>query len=699
MNKIKLSASLALLMSYSAYAMEDMNAIEVVSTATKTQKSIDGVAATVDVVTQKEIEEMGAVSLKDIIERTPGIIMQYGTFLNASSKSKSSISIRGMGVNGTLMLIDGRRLAGEVANPYELERIPASIIKRIEIVKGPMSSLYGADAVGGVVNIITKKPTKETKIDVGARYGSNGDGDAQNTNLYFSVQGKKDAFGYSAYATLTTTKPYTQTEVADVYAKTPAGNVKPSAHPNPAISGKVKDTYNVDTTYREKSTVYTLGGRLSYDITSDLIAGFDVNYFNEDRDGTYIGYIHPASTPAGNVPIYNAPTNSHDENKRLDLSVDLEYAANDDLTLKTRIYNSSYKKRNSTTAIYWSDMGYASEDASSSAALDADVDLTVYELSATYLATDAHLLTAGGEYRDEKRKSTAFDNSTDMAEKTVEYKSVYLQDEWEVTDKFNIILGARYEDISNADDKPTFRVGGVYSFDKMANLRANFAQGFRTPDMREMYINKDTANGPQRGAEVMGYDLKPESTDAYELGISGRNKKFNYDLVGFYNQIKDKIQSTKVGTITTFQNVANAHTYGLELTLNYKITEKLASSFFWTELTTENEETKKDLEYNPKRSIKLGLDYQATRALKLGVIGKYIGEQYYVKTLNKGASTETNVDAHVSAYIVADLNVNYKLNKKVTLYGGINNVTDTTVDDVLGSSVGRYYFAGVRAHF
>jgi len=700
MNKIKLSTSLALLMSCSVYAAEDMKAIEVVSIATKTQKSIDGVAASVEVVTQKEIEKMGAASLKDILEMTPGLTMQYGTFPSASSKSKSSISIRGMSANGTLFLLDGRRLAGEVKNPYDLERIPASIIQKIEIVKGPMSSLYGADAVGGVINIITKRPTDEMKIDVAARYSANQDGDAQNVNLSLSIQGKNDGFGYSAYAGLTTTDPYKQKEVADVYVKDPGAggaNVKPSAHSMPPISTKIKDNYDVDTTYREDSTIYTLGTRLSYDFSSDFVAGVDVNYFKEERDGVYIGYIHPASV---GLPVYNAPVNSHDENNRLDLSIDMTYAPTDELNVKARIYSSNYEKRNSTTAKEWADFGYASESASQNAAMNADVDLTVYEASATYLVTDAHLLTGGVEHRNEKRKSSVFTNNVGTTEKKVDYSSVYLQDEWEVSDKLNTIFGARYEDISNAENKPTARIGGIYTFDKLAKVRANFAQGFRTPDIREMYINMNTPNGPQQGADVLGYDLKPESTNAFELGLGGRNSKLSYDVVVFYNQIKNKIEQVKNGAITTFENVSKANTKGLELSFNYLLLDNLNSKFFWTELKTENEDTKKDLEFNPDRTLMLSFDYQATKTLNLGIVGKYVGQQHYTKVINQGAPTQiTDSDAKTDAFNMVDLTIGYKLNKQVEFYGGVNNVGDSTVEDVLGSNVGRYYFAGIRGHF
>jgi len=700
MRKITISASLALLMSNYAFASEDMKAIEVVSIATKTQKSIDGVAASVDVITQEEIEKMGASSLGEILSKTSGLVMQYGTFPSASSKSKSSISIRGMGANGTLFLLDGRRLAGEVKNPYDLERIPASIIERIEIVKGPMSSLYGADAVGGVINIITKRPTDEMKISYDARFGMNEDSDAQTTNLALSIQGKNSGFGYSAYSSFITTKPYEQRELADSYAKTPSTNVKPSQHPNPAVRN-VKNYYAVDTTFREDSEIYTLGTRLTYDFTSDLTMGIDVNYFKEERDGVYIGFAHPAKTAPNPTPIFNTPVNSHDENNRLDLSVDAEYAPTDALNIKTRIYNSKYEKRNTTTAKYWFDLSYPSEDASANAAMNADVDITVYEASASYLATDAHLLTGGVEYRDEKRKSSVFTNNVGMTEKKVHYKSIYLQDEWEVSEEFNTIFGARYEEISNAEDKPTFRVGGIYEFDKLAKLRANFAQGFRAADIRELYVNMNTPNGPQRGAEVLGYNLKPESTDAYEIGLGGRDKKFSYDLVVFYNKITNKIQQIRNKSgIYTYENVSDANTKGLELSFSYLLLENLNSQFAYNELKTEDEKTKKDLEFNPDRTFMLSFDYQATKDLNLGLIGRYIGEQHYTKVINEGSPSQMSIpNSKTDAYNLVDITFGYKIDKRLELYGGVNNLGDSGVEDELGSNVGRYYFAGIRGSF
>lgn len=678
--------------------------LETVTIATKSQKSVDGVAATVEVITQEEIEQLGSDSLKDILEKSAGIIVQYGTFPSASAKSKASVSIRGMSANGTLFLLDGRRLAGEVANPYDLDRIPASIVERIEIVKGPMSSLYGADAVGGVINIITKKSTQKPQVDASARYGTNEYGDAQTLNLGLSVQGREEALSYSAYGSIITTDPYVQNEVADVWVKNPSGpgKIKPSTSANPLVS-KLKNSYPTDVSYREESAIYTLGSRLGYEVSSDLSLGFDVNYFTEERDGTYVGYFHPANIGAG-LPVFNTPVNSKDENSRLDLSLDATYVASDELTLKGRVYKSSYEKRNSTTASEWADMNYATEADSSTNGMDADVDVSVAELSAIYAPNEEHLVTLGGEYRDELRAATVFTQSNAMTEKSMDYKSLYFQDEWQATQKLSLIGGARYDSISNAEDKPTLRLGALYDFDALAKLRANFAQGYRVPDIRELYIAKQTPNGLQIGADMFGYNLKPESTNAYEIGLSGRNEQFHYDVAAFYNDVSDMItqvtRSYNGVAAYTFENVAEAKTYGVEVTLDYAISKDLSSKLYWSELRTKDEHNNRALEFQPERMSRLSLNYKASNAVDLGVIARYVGEQRYTDVINRGAPTQQELpNSSTDSFTTLDLNAEYALDKTLAFYGGINNLFDEKVDDILGANVGRYYFVGARAKF
>lgn len=685
--------------------------ITTISTATKSEKNIDGVSASVIVIDEEDIKRSGAESLKEIITQTPGLSVQYGTFPSASSASKGSLVLRGMGAKGTLLLVDGRRISGEVSNPYDLDRLPASQIERIEIVKGPMSTLYGADATGGVVNIITKKPKDGSQVDFGVRYGANGDGDDENKNANIAVRGKVDKLGYSFYANETRTSPYTQSEVSDVWAKTSTGKSKPSLYPvgqNATLSSTLKDSYITDVSYREKSDVSTQGGRLTYDITDNVIAGIEFNHFTETREGSYISYFHPTNYNLGastnKIPAYNVPVNSKDDNERLDIGADLKIKASDELSLMLRAYNSSYEKRSTTTAKYWADMGYASEAASAQNGMDANVDIRTYEASANYLLTHEHLLTFGVERRFEEREGSVFTLTNTMTTKKVDYSAAYLQDEWQVSKDLSIILGGRFDEISNADDKPTFKIGAVNRFDDALHVRANIAQGYRTPDIRELYIYKNTPTGAQRGSEVIdasvgklsAYNLSPEFSNSYEIGASGKVGAGKYDVALFYNDIEDMISEVNKGAYYTFENIPQAKTYGMEASWMQPLLENLNLSLAWTELRSKNKQSGKELEFTPERILGAKFLYSFTKNLSSDVGVNYIGEQFYRKTQNRGTPSESIVDATANDYVTLNWGIRYALDKTTTVYGGINNITDEGVDNVLGSNSGRYFFMGVK---
>ena len=666
--------------SFANTALEDVT----VTTATKTEKNIDGVSASVIIVTKEDIEKISASTLKDVFEKIPSINAQFGRFPHPSSASKASVSIRGAGANGTLILIDGKRLSGETEGPYELNRIPAAMIERIEIVKGSMSTLYGSDAIGGVINIITKKVDKNNStLDV--KYGQNGHGEAKEKNINFTTAGKKEDIKYKLFGSIIDTSSYSKNKSYTQVATNPTTGAVLAANPQNKITGTNKVTFGDD------SNVKNIGTRIEKDLNDSVTLGVDLNYLDENREGTYIG----SAQYAGGGLIKNTPVNSEDNNRRFDVSSDLKYQINDDLSGQTKVYRSYYKKRNETTPITFA--------GPVSTKFSANVTIDTIESNLTYSLNDSNIITTGVEFREETRDSSAINpvaSSSDFITKKVKYESLFVQDEIALTDSLNATMGARYDKISNADNKATIQAGLVQKLTENTNLRANYAQGYRAPDIAELYVvSPSYKDGKRFGSDVVfgpkttAYDLKPEQSQTFEIALSNRLEKLFSEIVLFNTKIDDKIELVSYGAgnakYYTSENLDKVDIKGVELNLDYTLNDNADLNFNLTYLNTEDKSTNKELIFTPDLSASLGFNYKILSNVATNLSLRYLGEQY----------SDTQNSATTDDYTLVDVGVNYDVNKTLTLYTGIDNIFDKKIEEELGTNVGAYYFAGARIKF
>lgn len=666
--------------SFANTALEDVT----VTTATKTEKNIDGVSASVIIVTKEDIEKISASTLKDVFEKIPSINAQFGRFPHPSSASKASVSIRGAGANGTLILIDGKRLSGETEGPYELNRIPAAMIERIEIVKGSMSTLYGSDAIGGVINIITKKVDKNNStLDV--KYGQNGHGEAKEKNINFTTAGKKEDIKYKLFGSIIDTSSYSKNKSYTQVATNPTTGAVLAANPQNKITGTNKVTFGDD------SNVKNIGTRIEKDLNDSVTLGVDLNYLDENREGTYIG----SAQYAGGGLIKNTPVNSEDNNRRFDVSSDLKYQINDDLSGQTKVYRSYYKKRNETTPITF--------EGPVSTKFSANVTIDTIESNLTYSLNDSNIITTGVEFREETRDSSAINpvaSSSDFITKKVKYESLFVQDEIALTDSLNATMGARYDKISNADNKATIQAGLVQKLTENTNLRANYAQGYRAPDIAELYVvSPSYKDGKRFGSDVIygpkttAYDLKPEQSQTFEIALSNRLEKLFSEIVLFNTKIDDKIELVSYGAgnakYYTSENLDKVDIKGVELNLDYTLNNNADLNFNLTYLNTEDKSTNKELIFTPDLSASLGFNYKILSNVATNLSLRYLGEQY----------SDTQNSATTDDYTLVDVGVNYDVNKTLTLYTGIDNIFDKKIEEELGTNVGAYYFAGARIKF
>lgn len=682
---VLISAITSLTLVQNSFANSSLEEV-MVTTATKTEKNIEGVSASVIVITEEEIQKTGASTLDKILEKVPSINAQYGRFPHPSASSKASISLRGMGANGTLILVDGKRLSGETESPYEMTRITASMIERIEIVKGSMSTLYGSDAIGGVINIITKKIDKNVST-LDLKYGSNGDGDAVNKNVNFTNRGSVDKLRYKINTSIDDTTPYKVNKSYTQQAINPSSGADLNGNSLDNISG------NYDVTYKDEATVKTIGTRLEYDFSDNFTAGLDLSYFTEDREGQYLGNT---SATSGGL-ITNTPVNSEDKNRRIDISSDFKYLINDDLSMNTKVYRSYYKKRNYTDPLTF--------DGATNTKFSANVTIDTLESDLTYILNDSNIITTGLEYRKETRDSGAINpdaSSSEFITKVVNYKSLFIQDEIEISDTLNAIVGTRYDNISNADNKITLQAGLVKEIAEDTSIRANYAQGYRTPDIAELYVVSMYYKGAKRYGSVVintikteSYDLKPEQSQTFELSLSNKYENLSSVFTIFNNKVKDKIDlvsyndSSSSTKYYTSENIDQVDIKGAEVSFDYDLNKDIDLGLNATYLKTEDESTGKELTYTPDISASFSVNYKITNDLNTNLMLRYIGEQY---------SNSTNTE-QTNNYTLVDLGAQYQINKNIEYYLGVDNIFNKEVDEEIGTNVGSYYFTGLRITF
>ena len=216
-------------------------------TATMTEKAVEKAPGSVGIITAAEIQEMGATTVAEALETAVGLIV-------SSDTGRAQIpSVRGTGNKRTLVRVDGRRLAPGYKDFVDVNQIPVTMIRQIEIIRGPGSAIYGSDTIGGVVDIITKETPNDLEVGALARYGGHGDKDTWNFEGSTFAGSKVGRFGF-------------------------------------LVSGGLrnKDRWNADSEMPEdgdEETLSSAAGRLSFDISDHHILTAGCEYSNMQRDG------------------------------------------------------------------------------------------------------------------------------------------------------------------------------------------------------------------------------------------------------------------------------------------------------------------------------------------------------------------------------------------------------------------------------
>ncbi|MFV8903789.1 ligand-gated channel protein [Serratia fonticola] len=631
-----------------------------VVTASGFQQRIQDSPATISVIPRQQLETRAYRDVTDALKDVPGVVVTGGA-------SSSDISIRGMSSKYTLILIDGKRVDTRGTRPNSdnagIEQgwlPPLQAIERIEVVRGPMSSLYGSDAMGGVINIITRK-TSTTKDWVGSLQG-----DA-------TIQEDRDSG--DIYQT-------------NAYASGPLIDGLLGLRVNGLFSHRGEDHFtNGFNEQRMRS------GTAVFSLTPDEKNDFDFEIGRSLQDRN--------STPGKSVALENCRKGVCKPNS----SSDNLYTRNN----YSITHNGYYDFGNSTS--------YVQREETNNPGRNMKMYNTIFNTQ-TQFDLGSHMLNLGGQYRYEKLSDggNQLEAADGLDQLTRWSWALFAEDEWALTNDFSLTTGIRMVRDQNYGSHWTPRMYGVWHLTEMWTVKGGVSAGYRSPDLRQSSANwgQITGGGVSNGIIVGNPNLKPEKSISEEVGILWDNQQgLNAGITLYNTDFKDKITEVRrcnssedpactIGN-TTYDfvsdrvNVDKANMRGIEVTTGWQITEdwKLSTNYTFTESEQKSGEFQgKALNQMPKHMINGVLDWQATEDLGLWSRVNFRSEtSEYLSRTSMAVSTPS--------YTFVDAGVSYQALKNLQLSGGVYNILDKTVDYEHYNTTldGRRYTVGMTYNF
>lgn len=508
---------------------------QTVVTATRRKYILKDVPITTELITSSEFAETGALTVDEALSSHIGVDI-------SDDLSGKGISLRGVDPSRVLVLLDGERVIGRVKGSLDIGQLPLSNVDRIEIVKGTGSTLYGSDAIGGVVNIITKKPAAIGSANLYSSYGS--------FNSYNLVGGFDS--GSIGKGSLFNAK-YEHTDGFDLD--------KTTEHTNGLEN---TDRFNIT-----NKTTFGLAGRLDLDMTTGLMA--------EKKQWIESEIIQ---IDAARDTVYNYDDYEH--NYRYDLGLKSRWNIDDkaDFTfgLSGSYYDHIWKKI--TRADVWMDTSKSIDD--------------IYGASFQYnrMFTRGHVLTFGGDITTQGLRSKQLASGNER----VFYEDLYTQYEWRPVRRISILPGVRWEHHETYGNHINPGLNVMWDACDYFNLRASVNRGYRAPSLKELYFEFDHSAA---GYKVVGGgdQLDPETSMNYSVTAEiNYDRKALHRLTYFRNDLNNLIDLRLIASpdpvynqgIYDYANIVKAKTEGFEWETEIRALEKLDLSFSYTYLSAKN---------------------------------------------------------------------------------------------------------------
>lgn len=535
---------------------------EIVITATRTERKLGNVAIPTQVISKRTIQLSGSLRLNDILQEQTGLFVTSGSGSGAVGGGifGNGIQLQGLSPDHTMILLDGEPLIGRQGGVMDLSRFAIGNIRKIEIVKGPSSSLYGSEAMGGVINIITDNP-QGSQLQAGIRSGS-----FLQTDVYASgnVTGKKAGFNF--FVNRNSSNGY------ELDAATPEKTLDPFYN----YTGHLKFTYRFS-----PQTKLILNNRLFHSFQESFYAinspKINVGGYGRTNDVT----VNPVFTHKFSEKVSST--------LRL-LASDFRFTQRLDSLSNNKLYyydefRQGFYRAENQTDIDWNPQ---------------------------------HTVTIGGGYTLQTVNTTRY-----REKKEQHLYHAFLQNEWHGVKNLVVIGGLRYDFNTAFRARLSPKLAISYRYNEQLRFNLSYGAGFKAPDFRQLYLSfiNNAAEGysiygasefsvsrleqqQQQGfvAQILpaAYQittLNPETSAGFNTGVQFHTaEKFRADLNFFRNDIDQLINYLPVATnangtsVFSYVNINRAFTQGMELNLSYQVHKLLSIQAGYQYLETADKE-------------------------------------------------------------------------------------------------------------
>jgi len=664
----------------------ETNPVEV--TSTRTDKLAEDSPIPVSVIGKKEITSSGSYKLSDILFEQAGLAIDY--FLGAG------VQMQGLDPDYALILIDGEPLVGRNGGTIDLTRVTLGNVKQIEVVKGPSSSLYGSEALSGVINIITDKPKELFGTNLRTRYG---------THNTYDINGDISLIknNFSGYLFLN----YNHSDGYDLF---------------PESVSQTSPLYNN----------YTVNPVLKFRLSSKADIELNSRFYNEKYSNTTTILF------SNNVSVnYDDVTKLNDFNNALSFN----YQLSNKSKLKTKFYNTYYDFNNTLTR------------QSNGVLFEEDKFQQIYSkgeilLEGNYFKNNLTVI-GGGIILDKVIANRIYNG-----ERSANNKYGFIQNEFLPMKNLNVTLGVRIDAHSDYSSRVSPKLSVLYRPAKFITLKSSYGTGFKAPTFQQLYL--DFTN-PQVGYSVFGTynfkesiqqlinngeisemlininsvaEIKPENSQAVNFNISLHPfEQIKVEANFFRNDITDLIDVQSVAKKTngqrvfTYFNINKIFTQGVETNLSLSIIKNLNITFGYQYLDAEDKQVIEDIEAG--KIAKIG-STGLLRPVQLVEYGGLFGRSkhsgvvkvnysfndddilFSLRTILKGRygyidrNSNLILDAdneYAPGYVLWNSSISKKVIKNFSVQLGVDNIFDYTNPDYTPEFPGRIIYTTLNYKF